>query len=102
MDVGNGGRATSLNNGNSHPFLALESIPHLGLLHTHTHTHTHTNMIKDGTSLVAQMVKKSAEMQETQVVSLGWKIPWRRKWLSTPVFLPGDFHGLRSLAGYSS
>ena len=24
-----------------------------------------------------------------------------RKWLSTPVFLPGEFHGQRSLAGYS-
>ena len=29
------------------------------------------------------------------------KIPWRRKWLPTPVFLPGEFHELRSLAGYS-
>ena len=25
---------------------------------------------------------------------------WRRKWLPTPVFLPGKFHGQRSLAGY--
>ena len=30
------------------------------------------------------------------------KIPWRRKWLLTPVFLPGEFHGQRSLVGYSS
>ena len=29
------------------------------------------------------------------------KIPWRRKWQSTPVVLPGKFHGQRSLAGYS-
>ena len=29
------------------------------------------------------------------------KIPWRRKWQPTPVSLPGKFHGLRSLAGYS-
>ena len=29
------------------------------------------------------------------------KIPWRRAWESTPVFLPGESHGLRSLAGYS-
>ena len=29
------------------------------------------------------------------------KIPWRRKWKPTPVFLPGKFHGERSLAGYS-
>ena len=28
-------------------------------------------------------------------------IHWRRKWLSTPVFLPGESHGWRSLAGYS-
>ena len=27
------------------------------------------------------------------------KIPWRRKWQPTPVFLPGEFHGQRSLAG---
>ena len=29
------------------------------------------------------------------------KIPWRWKWLPTPVFLPGESHGQRSLAGYS-
>ena len=26
---------------------------------------------------------------------------WRRAWQPTPVFLPGEFHGQRSLAGYS-
>ena len=29
------------------------------------------------------------------------KIPWRRKWHPTPVFLPGESHGGRSLVGYS-
>ena len=29
------------------------------------------------------------------------KILWRRAWQSTPVFLPGESHGQRSLAGYS-
>ena len=29
------------------------------------------------------------------------KIPWRREWLLTPVFLPGESHGQRSLVGYS-
>ena len=29
------------------------------------------------------------------------KIPWRRKWQPTPVFLPRKFHGQRSLEGYS-
>ena len=29
------------------------------------------------------------------------KIPWRREWLPTPVFLPGEFHEQKSLVGYS-
>ena len=30
-----------------------------------------------------------------------WKIPWRRAWQPTLVFLPRESHGQRSLAGYS-
>ena len=33
--------------------------------------------------------------------SISGKIPWRRKWQSTPVFLPGKSHGQRSLVVYS-
>ena len=40
-------------------------------------------------------------MQETWVRSLGREDPQKRKWLPIPVFLPGEFHGQRSLAGYS-
>ena len=29
------------------------------------------------------------------------KIPWRKAWQPTPVFLPGEFHRQRSLVGYS-
>ena len=29
------------------------------------------------------------------------KVPWRRAWQPTPVFLLGESHGQRSLAGYS-
>jgi len=29
------------------------------------------------------------------------KIPWRRAWQPTLVFLPGESHGQRSLVGYS-
>ena len=29
------------------------------------------------------------------------KIPWRRAWPPTPVFLPGEFHGQKSLESYS-
>ena len=30
-----------------------------------------------------------------------WRIPWRRKWQLTPVFLSGKSHGQRTLVGYS-
>ena len=53
-------------------------------------------------SLVAQTVKNLPPMQETQIWSLGWEDPLEKKeWLPTPVFLPREFHGQRSLAGYS-
>ena len=41
-------------------------------------------------------------MQETQGL-IPWvkKIPWGRKWQHTPVFLPGESHGQKSLVGYS-
>ena len=47
--------------------------------------------------------------QHYHVVRVRYKSPfcdinkflnWRRKWQPTPVFLPGKFHGQRSLAGY--
>ena len=50
---------------------------------------------------MAQMVKNLPRMQETRVLSLIKKIPWRREWLPIPVFLPGESHGQRSLVGYS-
>ena len=46
--------------------------------------------------LVAQLVKNQPAMWETWV----GKIPWRRKWLPTPVFRPGGFHGLYSPWGH--
>ena len=52
-------------------------------------------------SLIAQSIKNLPAMQETWVQFLGQKIPWRRKRQPTPVLLPGESHGQRSLAGYS-
>ena len=43
------------------------------------------------------MVKNLPAIQENWVQSLGWNIPWKREWPHTAVFLPGVFHGLRSL-----
>ena len=47
------------------------------------------------------VVKNLPTTQEMQVQSLGPEDPWRRKWQPTAVFLPGEFHGPRSLVGYS-
>ena len=55
-------------------------------------------------SQVAQWVKNLPAMQETGLRGFDpWdrKIPWRRAWQPTPVFLPGKSHGQRSLACYS-
>ena len=40
-------------------------------------------------------------LQDRRPGSSPWvgKIPWRREWPPTPLFLPGEFHGQRSLAG---
>ena len=49
-------------------------------------------------SLVAQLVKNPPAMRETW---LG-EIPWRREWLPTPAFWPGECHGLYSPWGHKS
>ena len=47
-------------------------------------------------SLVAQMVKNLPATQQTGFNPCIGKMPWRRKWQPTPVFLPGESHGHRS------
>ena len=44
--------------------------------------------------------KVSLHFQGRFVPGVG-KIPWRREWLPTSVFFPGESHGQRSLVGYS-
>ena len=51
-------------------------------------------------SLVGQLANNPLGMQETWVQSLGWEGPL--EWLPTLVFLSEEFHGQKSLAGYSS
>ena len=51
---------------------------------------------------MAEMVKNlSACNQETWVQSLGWEETLEKRMATTPIFLPREFHGQRSLAGYS-
>ena len=51
--------------------------------------------------VLAQMVKNLPAMQETLVWFLGQEDLLERGWQPTPVFLPGKFHGQRSLVDYS-
>ena len=45
--------------------------------------------------------KPTCQCRRPRFVPWVGNIPWRRKWHSTPVDLPGKFHGQRSLAGYT-
>ena len=47
------------------------------------------------------MVKCLLIMQESGVQSLGWEDLLEKEMATTPVFLPGNSHGRRSLVGYS-
>ena len=50
---------------------------------------------------MAQSIKNLPAMWDTQVQSLSREDPWKRDWQPTPVFLPGELHGQRSLVGSS-
>ena len=52
-------------------------------------------------SLAAQMVKCLPTMRETWVRSLGREDLLEKEWQPTPVLLPGESHGGRSLVGHS-
>ena len=54
----------------------------------------------DRASLVALMVKNLPTIQETWVQFLGQEDPLE-KGMAPPLFLPGEFHGQRTLKGYS-
>jgi len=57
-----------------------------------------------GASQVAQWVKNPAVTRRCKRLGFNpWvrKTPWRRAWQPTPVFLPGESHGQRRLAGDS-
>ena len=62
-------------------------------------------MCPDGASQVVLVVKNLPASAGN--ISRHWihpwvrKISWRREWQPTPIFLPGESHGQRSLAGCS-
>ena len=52
-------------------------------------------------SLVAQQSRICPQCMRCRLNPWVRKIPWRRVWQPTPLFLPGESHGQRSLVGYT-
>ena len=67
------------------------------------HSRFQTGNANSGASFMAQWLKKKIHLQCRRHAFNLWvgKIPWRRKWQPTPVFLPGKTYGQRSLESYS-
>ena len=55
-----------------------------------------SQLLLSRSSLVAQLIKNPPAMRETWVRTLGWEDPLEEERLPTPVFWPGEFHGLYS------
>ena len=51
--------------------------------------------------MVAQMIKNLPPMQKSQVQFLSQEDPLKKGVINHSIFLPGEFHGQRSLAGNS-
>ena len=51
--------------------------------------------------LVVKKLPVSAGVSESGLHPWVGKIPWKMAWQPTPVFLPGESHGQKSLSGYS-
>ena len=70
-------------------------------IYTHTHTYIHRLFYFKDWLKWAQMVKNLPAMPETRFNLWVREIHWKKQWLPILVFMPGEFHGQRSLMGYS-
>ena len=52
-------------------------------------------------AVVKNLPASVGDSRDTILIPVLGKIPWKRQWQPTPVFLPGESHGGRSLVGYS-
>ena len=79
--------------------------------YTHTHTHTHTLSLSLflllvlwgflGFTGIKNLPVTAGDTRDTGLISGSGRSLWNRKCQPTPVFLPGESHGQRSLVGYS-
>ena len=110
-------------NAQTHIFTLREQALTYAYMHVHTHTHTPSELPM-GTNTTCHLLIFSMQMIMIATISGGFpdgsngkesackyrrpgcdpwvrKIPWRREWLPTPLILPGESHGQRSLVSYS-
>ena len=50
---------------------------------------------------VKNLLASAGDLRDVGSTPGSGRVPWRRKWQPTPVFLPGESHGQKSLVGYS-
>ena len=82
-------------------FMGCKEVDMTLRLNNKTHTHTHTRGFPGGTS------GEKPTCQCSRYKRRGFnpwvqKIPWRKVWQATPIFLPRESHRQRSPVGYSS
>ena len=79
------------------------SLSHFGDSHNVSNFHYYCIFCGDrGSSMLAQMVKNPLQCQRPGFDPWIRKILWRREWIPTPVFLPGESLGQRSLVDAKS
>ena len=52
-------------------------------------------------AVVKNLPANAGDSRDTVLIPVLGKIPWKRQWQPTTIFLPREFHGQRTLAGYS-
>ena len=52
------------------------------------------------TLVVKNLLSNAGDVRDVGSIPGSGRFPWRRAWQPTPVFLPGEAHGQRSLVGY--
>ena len=93
----------NLRMGSSNPFLIiLKQIFLFQHIKCFPHTFFRKKSRKPGIPCCLRQQRVCLQCERPEFNPWGGKIPWRRKWQPTPVFLPGKSHGWRSLVGYSS
>ena len=87
--------------GESHGQRSLAGYSPWGLKEADMTEWTNTFGAAQVTLMVKNLPSSARNLRDNSFDTWVRKIPWRRKWQPTPVFLPGESHGQRSLVSFS-